>query len=70
MMRHRTTSLILLPDNFVNWLTDVTNAKPGDCMSETGWFFAGQLDGIPGLSDLKEASGIIQKLIQCFTKNS
>ncbi len=69
MMRHRTTSLILLPNDFVNWLTDVSNIKPADCMSEVGWFFAGQLDGIPGLSDLKEASGIIQKLIECFTMN-
>ena len=70
MMRHRTTSLIFLPDDFVNWLTNVTNAKPADCMSETGWFFASQLDGVPKLSDLVEANEIIKKLIVCFTKNS
>lgn len=70
MMRHRTRSLILLPDNFVNWLTNVTLIKPADCMSETGWFFSGQLDGKPKLSDLVEASEIIKKLIVCFNKNS
>lgn len=70
MMRQRTISLILLPDSFVDWLTDVTNSKPGDCMSETAWFFAGQLDGAPSLSDLKEANGIIKKLILCFSANS
>jgi hypothetical protein len=70
MMRHRTTSLILLPDNFVSWLTDVTNSKAGDCISETGWFFAGQLDGKPLLSDLREANEIIKKLIICLTKTT
>lgn len=69
MMRNRTLSLIFLPDDFVNWLTDVTNIEPADCMSEVGWFFAGQLDGKPTLSDLREANGIIKKLIVCFNKN-
>jgi hypothetical protein len=69
IMRHRFTALTLLPEAFVNWLTDVTNIKPGDCVSEAGWFFAGALDGVPTLSDFKESSQIIQKLIACFTQN-
>lgn len=75
MMRNRPEGLgRFLPWNLiyiqlVNWLTDVTNIKPGECMSEVAWFFSGQLDGKPTLSDLKESSQIMQKLLICFNKN-
>lgn len=33
-----------LADDRIDWLTDVTNPKPGECMSQLGWDFAGALD--------------------------
>ncbi|MCJ1365991.1 hypothetical protein MMC16_005116 [Acarospora aff. strigata] len=53
-------------DDFVNWLTNIADAKPAECMSETGWFFAGQLDGLPDLGDLNELRKILPKLKKCF----
>ncbi len=53
-------------DNFVDWLTDIRDTKPAQCMSEVGWFFAGQLDGVPGTEDVKEILGIVDKLKKCF----
>lgn len=53
-------------DDFVNWLTNIADAKPAECMSEVGWFFAGQLDGPPDLKDVKEFLKIFAKLRKCF----
>ena len=57
-MAYRTISLIFLPGDFVSWLTDITNPRLSDCGSETGWFFAGQLDGKLTLSDLRGVDDI------------
>ncbi|QUC15766.1 uncharacterized protein UV8b_00007 [Ustilaginoidea virens] len=48
---------------FINWMTDVTDVKPGKCLTEVAWFYAGVESGTGGLA---EVARILPRLLQCF----
>lgn len=52
---------------FINWMTDVTDVQPGECITEVAWFFTGQAKG-GGADRWKEIVGIYPKLKECFDK--